>query len=360
MPRRLPDMCCTGGALNDGIKTIAGMVGFEEAQPPRDAHQPWVQQVGKHPKTYIFHNFLTDEERVHMLTLAAPEMKRSTVVGGAGAGVVDDIRTSYGMFIQRLHDPIIERIENRVSLFTQLPVSHQEDIQVLRYQAGQKYGAHYDSSYADKGPGPKWRMATFLIYLSDVEEGGETAFPQGSEWEDHSIPARLEAAGVQFSDCAKGHVAAKPKAGDATLFYSYHPNGTMDTASMHTGCPVIKGIKWAAPIWIHVDEFNPPLTRPAKQSMAASNPGVCEDLDDRCAGWAASGECTANPGFMVGANTSSLGMCRLACQVCQPCDSDDWDCINSNRRKGGFLELNKEEMEWLGVKWLGREPSPEL
>ncbi len=21
-----------------------------------------------------------------------------------------------------------------------------------------------------------------------------------------------------------------------------------------TGCPVIKGIKWAAPVWIHVDE----------------------------------------------------------------------------------------------------------
>ncbi len=50
---------------------------------------------------------------------------------------------------------------------------------------------------------------------------------------------------MQFSDCAKGHVAAKPKAGDAVLFYSYHPNGTMDTASMHTGCPVIKGIKCA-------------------------------------------------------------------------------------------------------------------
>ncbi|GFH16419.1 hypothetical protein HaLaN_12836, partial [Haematococcus lacustris] len=70
--RRPPTPCCSAptsirsagigsamrGALNDGIKTIAGMVGFEEAQPPRDAHQPWVQQVGKHPKTYIFHNFL--------------------------------------------------------------------------------------------------------------------------------------------------------------------------------------------------------------------------------------------------------------------------------------------------------------
>ena len=26
---------------------------------------------------------------------------------------------------------------------------------------------------------------------------------------------------------------------------------------MHTGCPVIKGIKWGAPVWIHVDEFFP-------------------------------------------------------------------------------------------------------
>ncbi len=41
----------------------------------------------------------------------------------------------------------------------------------------------------------------------------------------------------------------------AVLFYSFHANGTMDPASMHTGCPVIKGIKWAAPIWIHVDEY---------------------------------------------------------------------------------------------------------
>ncbi len=42
----------------------------------------------------------------------------------------------------------------------------------------------------------------------------------------------------------QGHVAAKPKAGDAVLFYSYYPNKTMDPASMHTGCPVIKGVKW--------------------------------------------------------------------------------------------------------------------
>lgn len=54
---------------------------------------------------------------------------------------------------------------------------------------------------------------------SDVEEGGETAFPQGSKWADPSMAQK----GGPWSDCAKGNVAAKPKRGDAALFYSYFP-----------------------------------------------------------------------------------------------------------------------------------------
>ena len=197
-------------------------------------------------------------------------MRRSTVVGNAGNGVVDDIRTSYGMFIRRMSDPIIAGIERRISMFTHIPLEHQEDIQVLRYSKGQKYSAHYDSSY-DKSDvnGPKFRLATFYIYLSgeigaqvarsshslmiprtrqhcsprglrqctcarctnrcsntaprlpgaDVEEGGETAFPQGSKWSDPTMAQT----GGPWSDCAKGNVAAKPKRGDAVLFYSYFP-----------------------------------------------------------------------------------------------------------------------------------------
>ena len=91
---------------------------------------------------------------------------------------------------------------------TQLPLSHQEDIQILRYTKGQKYGAHYDSAYDTKESGPHHRKATFYMYLSDVEEGGETAFPKDSVWVD---PAMGKAADPSFSDCAKGHVAAKPK-----------------------------------------------------------------------------------------------------------------------------------------------------
>lgn len=64
------------------------------------------------------------------LSSTLPQMRRSTVVGPHGESVVDPIRTSFGMFIRRRHDPIIERVERRISLFTHLPISHQEDIQV--------------------------------------------------------------------------------------------------------------------------------------------------------------------------------------------------------------------------------------
>ena len=110
---------------------------------------------------------------------------------------------------RRLQDPIIERIERRISVITRVPVSHQEDIQVLRYTKGQKYGAHYDSAYDDSQSGPHKRMATFLMYLSDVEEGGETAFPEKSaKWAD---PVRGVVNDVLASECAKNHVAVRPK-----------------------------------------------------------------------------------------------------------------------------------------------------
>jgi hypothetical protein len=36
----------------------------------------------------------------------------------------------------------------------------------------------------------------------------------------------------------------------AILFYSQHPDGVHDRKSLHGGCPVLKGTKWAANLWI--------------------------------------------------------------------------------------------------------------
>ena len=43
------------------------------------------------------------------------QMKRSTVVGSGGKSVEDSIRTSYGTFLKRLQDPIVERVEERLA-----------------------------------------------------------------------------------------------------------------------------------------------------------------------------------------------------------------------------------------------------
>ena len=72
-------------------------------------------------------------------------MRRSTVVGSHGESVVDNYRTSYGTFIRRNYDPTIAAIQQRVAEWVKLPLSHQEDMQVLRYGHDQYYKPHQDS-----------------------------------------------------------------------------------------------------------------------------------------------------------------------------------------------------------------------
>lgn len=53
-----------------------------------------------------------------------------------------------------------------------------EAMQVLRYELGQKYEPHFDYFHdkVNQQLGGH-RIATVLMYLSDVEKGGETVFP---------------------------------------------------------------------------------------------------------------------------------------------------------------------------------------
>ena len=63
-------------------------------------------------------------------------MRRSTVVGANGSSVTDGIRTSYSTFLRRLQDPVITAVERRLALWTQLNISHQEDMQAQQLHRG--------------------------------------------------------------------------------------------------------------------------------------------------------------------------------------------------------------------------------
>ena len=108
------------------------------------------------------------------------------------------------------------------------------------------------------------RVATVLMFLSEVEEGGETVFPLKSTWADpEAKKASASFSAVRqgllrlaayrpltpLAQCAKRGPAIKPRTGDAILFWDMSLVGKEDESSMHASCPVIKGEKWTATKW---------------------------------------------------------------------------------------------------------------
>lgn len=55
------------------------------------------------------------------------------------------------------------------------------------------------------------------------------------------------------------------------IFFSIDPDGkTQDQKSMHTGCPVLAGVKWTGTIWIHTAPFRPESLHPNGALPSAS------------------------------------------------------------------------------------------
>lgn len=213
--------------------------------------EQWTEVLSWEPRAFVYHNFLSKEECEYLIELAKPHMEKSTVVDSeTGQSKDSRVRTSSGMFLRRGQDKIIRNIEKRIADFTFIPIEHGEGLQILHYEVGQKYEPHYDyflDEFNTKNGGQ--RIATVLMYLSDVEEGGETVFPSARA-NFSSVPWWNE-----LSECGKKGLSVKPKMGDALLFWSMRPDTSLDPSSLHGGCPVIKGNKWSSTKWMHVSEY---------------------------------------------------------------------------------------------------------
>ena len=116
------------------------------------------------------------------------------------------------------------------------PLVGAEPMQVVRYDRGEMYTAHYDNKQ-----GCVRRAATFMLYLRDVEAGGATHFPKAK-------PAGKDADAVG--------VRVWPKRGRALVFWSVR-GGVEDARSLHEAEPVAAGEKWIATKWMQVAEESP-------------------------------------------------------------------------------------------------------
>lgn len=55
-----------------------------------------------------------------------------------------------------------------------IPQENAEGLRVTRYPLGRKFHTHWDNAHTDGGTSGGAQYATVLMYLSDVEKGGET------------------------------------------------------------------------------------------------------------------------------------------------------------------------------------------
>ncbi|KAM1614366.1 hypothetical protein EV2_024279 [Malus domestica] len=262
-----------------------------------------VSQLSWRPRAFLHKGFLSEEECDHLIEIAKDKLEKSMVADNeSGQSMESEVRTSSGMFLLKAQDEIVANIEARIAAWTFLPVENGESIQILHYEHGQKYEPHFDY-FQDKTNQELGghRVATVLMYLSNVEKGGETVFP-------NSEGKLSQPKDDDMSDCAKDGYSVKPHKGDALLFFSLHPNATTDPSSLHGSCPVIEGEKWSATKWIHVRSFE-------KSLIKRATGGVCSDENDNCPVWAKAGECKKNPTYMIGTE-GLLGYCRKSCKAC--------------------------------------------
>lgn len=182
----------------------------------------------KNLEIFTIENFLTDEECDHLCSMIEKHHTRSTVSGtGYTQSVVSDFRTSSTSTLN-YGDPIVDAIDQRIADELEVPRENGESFQGQLYEVGQQFKHHHDyfsgDSYNNHCLYSGQRTYTCMIYLNDVEAGGETDFPQINK---------------TFS----------PIKGTAVIWKNSNGTGSENPASIHAGLPVIEGKKMIITKW---------------------------------------------------------------------------------------------------------------
>jgi len=208
----------------------------------------------------IIYDFLKPDEVERLKSMLGNELPEEYSGGGVASLSKNEddqlaeklyafIRTSTGAWIPEGKYPLGDNVAERISDLTGFSTSNAEEFYIIKYTNGQQFRAHYDLyDYDPTAPFPQYynnRALTMLMYLNDVEEGGETIFPLAYPplklraragnaiiWR-NCIPESPEDVLTNLK-CGKKHVCCKER----------------DFRSIHAGLPVIQGTKVTMTRWI--------------------------------------------------------------------------------------------------------------
>ena len=185
------------------------------------------QTLSADPVVRVFRDFVPDSACAWLIERARPNLKRALIYDPVGGkDIADHMRTNSAAGFDLMHaDTVQAAVQCRMSAAVGISVHQMEGPTVLHYAIGEEITNHYDfvnpriPNYAEEIAQRGQRIVTFLVYLNDDYEGGETAFP--------SLGLRYHGA-----------------KGQGLFFTNALPNGEPDLRMVHAGLPPKDNEKW--------------------------------------------------------------------------------------------------------------------
>ena len=180
------------------------------------------------PLVFTIDNYLSNDDVNNLKKIIDnKKFEPSTTIGSDGKIVTSKDRNNTVSWLNTGYNEETKKICGSISTLLNTDLSHSEDMQIIRYEKGQEYKYHYDTfegKYLDSEFSNQ-RLYTVLVYLSDVEMGGETSFD-------------------------KLNINISPKKGKLLFFQNcLDKTNIRDYKTSHAGLPVKKGIKYAFNLW---------------------------------------------------------------------------------------------------------------
>lgn len=193
---------------------------------------PAMRIVSEQPRILVIERFATAAECDWLIERGRPALKRALVYRGNAAAQVADTRTNTEMGFTIFHaDVLLSLLRDRMAAVLQTSTRFFEVTKLLHYEPGEQFALHGDFLQANTPELAQevelrgQRSSTFLVYLNDGFEGGETDFP------------RL---GFRY----------KGQRGDALVFDNLEADGSPDYRTVHAGLATTRGEKWLLSQWV--------------------------------------------------------------------------------------------------------------
>jgi len=145
------------------------------------------------------------------------------------------IRSSYSGDVDPA-DPFIRALQQRIDDLFGIEPACGETIQGQRYRPGQEFLPHTDwfwpgsPAWDNEMPRGGQRSYTAMVFLNDVEAGGETEFTELG-------------------------IAVTPRAGTLLAWNNADPDGVPNEWTIHAGRPVTRGVKYIITKWYRTRPF---------------------------------------------------------------------------------------------------------